>query len=70
VDHLRPAPSATWSRGGRGRRPCRGRFGECRGGGVLLVGDVLERFTLTYLPEGPAIDWTGEIDAWLDPLAA
>jgi len=30
----------------------------------------LERFTLAYLPEGPAIDWTGEIDAWLDPLAA
>src|SRR3954469_18391601 len=30
----------------------------------------LERFTLAYLSEGPAIDWTGEIDAWLDPLAA
>lgn len=30
----------------------------------------LERWTLAYLPEGPVIDWTGEIDAWLDPLAA
>ncbi|MDT0319054.1 lipid II:glycine glycyltransferase FemX [Streptomyces millisiae] len=30
----------------------------------------LERFTLAYLPEGPVIDWTGDIDAWLDPLAA
>jgi vancomycin resistance protein VanK len=30
----------------------------------------LERFTLAYLPEGPAVDWTGEIDAWLDPLTA
>ncbi|MGW0940832.1 lipid II:glycine glycyltransferase FemX, partial [Streptomyces sp. NPDC002666] len=29
-----------------------------------------DRFTLAYLPEGPVIDWTGEIDAWLDPLAA
>ncbi|MFC8825413.1 lipid II:glycine glycyltransferase FemX [Streptomyces sp. NPDC057137] len=47
--------------------------------GRQLVGTALvlhrpvprfERFTLAYLPEGPAIDWTGEIDAWLDPLAA
>ena len=30
----------------------------------------LERFTLAYLPEGPVIDWTGDIGAWLDPLAA
>jgi hypothetical protein len=30
----------------------------------------LERYTLAYLPEGPVIDWTGDIDAWLDPLAA
>jgi vancomycin resistance protein VanK len=30
----------------------------------------LERYTLAYLPEGPVIDWTGEIGAWLDPLAA
>ncbi|NUR61506.1 MAG: peptidoglycan bridge formation glycyltransferase FemA/FemB family protein [Catenulispora sp.] len=28
------------------------------------------RYTLAYLPGGPAIDWTGEISAWLDPLAA
>ncbi|WP_225850265.1 peptidoglycan bridge formation glycyltransferase FemA/FemB family protein [Streptomyces sp. HPF1205] len=30
----------------------------------------LGRFTLAYLPEGPVIDWTGEIGALLDPLAA
>jgi vancomycin resistance protein VanK len=30
----------------------------------------LRRSTLAYLPWGPVIDWTGEIDAWLDPLAA
>lgn len=30
----------------------------------------LERFTLAYLPEGPVIDWTGEIHEWLDPLSA
>jgi lipid II:glycine glycyltransferase (peptidoglycan interpeptide bridge formation enzyme) len=30
----------------------------------------LERFTLAYLSEGPVIDWTGDLDAWLDPLAA
>ncbi|MFC7625786.1 lipid II:glycine glycyltransferase FemX [Microlunatus sp. GCM10028923] len=30
----------------------------------------LERFTLAYLPDGPVIDWTGDLDAWLDPLAA
>src|SRR3954447_23149754 len=23
-----------------------------------------------YLPEGPVIDWTGEIAEWLEPLAA
>jgi vancomycin resistance protein VanK len=42
------------------------------GAGLVLHRPVprLERFTLAYLPEGPAIDWTGEIDAWLDPLAA
>ena len=41
------------------------------GAGLVLYRPVprLERFTLAYLPEGPAIDWTGEIDAWLDPLA-
>jgi vancomycin resistance protein VanK len=29
----------------------------------------LERYTLAYLAQGPVIDWSGEIDAWLDPLA-
>lgn len=42
------------------------------GAGLVLHRPVprLERYTLTYLPEGPVIDWTGDIDAWLDPLAA
>jgi vancomycin resistance protein VanK len=42
------------------------------GAGLVLHRPVprLERFTLAYLPEGPVIDWTGDLDAWLDPLAA
>jgi lipid II:glycine glycyltransferase (peptidoglycan interpeptide bridge formation enzyme) len=42
------------------------------GAGLVLHRPVprLERFTLAYLAEGPVIDWTGEIDTWLDPLAA
>jgi vancomycin resistance protein VanK len=42
------------------------------GAGLVLHRPVprLERFTLAYVPEGPVIDWTGEIDAWLEPLAA
>ncbi len=42
------------------------------GAGLVLHRPVprLERFTLAYLPEGPVIDWTGDIGAWLDPLAA
>jgi vancomycin resistance protein VanK len=42
------------------------------GAGLVLHRPVprLERFTLAYLPEGPVIDWTGEISVWLDPLAA
>ncbi|WP_406055570.1 lipid II:glycine glycyltransferase FemX [Kribbella sp. NBC_00889] len=42
------------------------------GAGLVLHRPVprLERYTLAYVPEGPVIDWTGEIDAWLDPLAA
>ncbi|MGX9888756.1 lipid II:glycine glycyltransferase FemX [Streptomyces sp. NPDC002276] len=42
------------------------------GAGLVLHRPVprLDRFTLAYLPEGPVIDWTDEIDAWLDPLAA
>jgi len=48
------------------RRPAAGR---CR---LVLHRPVprLDRFTLACLPEDPVIDWTGEIDAWLDPLAA
>ncbi|MGW1018534.1 lipid II:glycine glycyltransferase FemX [Streptomyces niveus] len=46
--------------------------GRLVGAGLILHRRVprLERFTLAYLPEGPVIDWTGEIGAWLDPLAA
>ncbi|MFH8445319.1 lipid II:glycine glycyltransferase FemX [Streptomyces sp. NPDC018026] len=46
--------------------------GRLVGAGLVLHRPVprLKRFTLAYLPEGPVIDWTGDIDAWLDPLAA
>ncbi|MFF7930535.1 peptidoglycan bridge formation glycyltransferase FemA/FemB family protein [Streptomyces sp. NPDC007940] len=46
--------------------------GRLVGAGLVLHRPVprLERFTLAYLAEGPVIDWTGDIDAWLDPLAA
>jgi vancomycin resistance protein VanK len=30
----------------------------------------LKRYTLAYLPEGPHIDWSGELADWLTPLAA
>ncbi|MEV6510769.1 peptidoglycan bridge formation glycyltransferase FemA/FemB family protein [Streptomyces sp. NPDC051642] len=42
------------------------------GAGLVLHRPVpkLDRYTLAYLPEGPVIDWTGDIDMWLDPLAA
>jgi len=30
----------------------------------------LRRYTLAYLPEGPAADWAGDITSWLDPLTA
>jgi vancomycin resistance protein VanK len=42
------------------------------GTGLVLHRSVprLERYTLAYLAEGPAIDWTGDLSAWLDPLAA
>ncbi|MEU3460779.1 peptidoglycan bridge formation glycyltransferase FemA/FemB family protein [Streptomyces sp. NPDC006733] len=45
---------------------------ELVGAGLVLHRPVprLERYTLAYLPEGPVIDWSGELDAWLDPLAA
>ncbi|MEV5967604.1 peptidoglycan bridge formation glycyltransferase FemA/FemB family protein [Kribbella sp. NPDC051952] len=42
------------------------------GVGLVLHRPVprFERYTLAYLPEGPVIDWTGEISEWLGPLAA
>jgi lipid II:glycine glycyltransferase (peptidoglycan interpeptide bridge formation enzyme) len=42
------------------------------GAGLVLHRPVprLERHTLAYLPQGPVIDWTGELGAWLDPLTA
>ncbi|MGA4837883.1 lipid II:glycine glycyltransferase FemX [Streptomyces sp. G45] len=42
------------------------------GAGLVLHRPVprLDRFTLAYLAEGPVIDWTGDLDPWLDPLAA
>ncbi|RKN39297.1 lipid II:glycine glycyltransferase FemX [Streptomyces hoynatensis] len=41
------------------------------GAGLVLYRPVprLDRLTLAYLPEGPVIDWAGEIDAFLGPLA-
>lgn len=46
--------------------------GELVGAGLVLHRPVprLERFTLAYLPQGPTIDWTGDIAEWLAPLAA
>ncbi|MHA4819268.1 lipid II:glycine glycyltransferase FemX [Streptomyces aculeolatus] len=45
---------------------------ELVGAGLVLHRPVprLDRFTLAYVPEGPAVDWTGDVGAWLDPLAA
>jgi vancomycin resistance protein VanK len=42
------------------------------GAGLVLHRPVpkLKRYTLAYLPEGPAIDWSGDIADWLDPLAS
>ncbi|UGQ13278.1 aminoacyltransferase [Yinghuangia sp. ASG 101] len=42
------------------------------GAGLVLHRPVprLERRTLAYLPEGPVVDWAGDLGAWLDPLAA
>lgn len=42
------------------------------GAGLVLHRPVpkLKRYTLAYLPEGPAIDWSGDLAEWLDPLAA
>ncbi|NUT51997.1 MAG: peptidoglycan bridge formation glycyltransferase FemA/FemB family protein [Saccharothrix sp.] len=46
--------------------------GRLVGAGLVLHRPVprLEHWTLAYLPQGPAIDWTGELGPWLDPLAA
>jgi vancomycin resistance protein VanK len=40
------------------------------GAGLVLYRPVprLDRFTLAYLPGGPDIDWTGDIQGWLKPL--
>lgn len=48
---------------------CDGR--ELVGAGLVLHRPVprLERLTLAYLPQGPAIDWSVDLDVWLDPLA-
>ncbi|WP_300681627.1 peptidoglycan bridge formation glycyltransferase FemA/FemB family protein [Nocardioides sp.] len=42
------------------------------GAGLVLHRPVpkLKRATLAYLPEGPSIDWSGDVATWLDPLAA
>lgn len=55
------------------RSECLGWFdgGQLVGAGLVLHRPVprLDRYTLAYLPQGPVIDWSGEIEAWLDPLA-
>lgn len=40
------------------------------GAGLVLHRPVprLRHRTLAYLPEGPVIDWTGDLGGWLDPL--
>ncbi|WP_307814096.1 peptidoglycan bridge formation glycyltransferase FemA/FemB family protein [Streptomyces sp. N35] len=45
--------------------------GQLVGAGLVLHRPVprLDRYTLAYLPQGPVIDWSGEIEAWLAPLA-
>lgn len=42
------------------------------GAGLVLHRLVpgLTRASLAYIPQGPAINWTGELSAWLKPLAA
>jgi lipid II:glycine glycyltransferase (peptidoglycan interpeptide bridge formation enzyme) len=42
------------------------------GAGLVLHRPVprLERLTLAYLPWGPAIDWGGDLEAWLGPMVA
>ncbi|MFD4995960.1 lipid II:glycine glycyltransferase FemX [Streptomyces buecherae] len=45
--------------------------GRLVGTGLVLHRPVprLDRYTLAYLPEGPVIDWSGDLAPWLDPLA-
>jgi lipid II:glycine glycyltransferase (peptidoglycan interpeptide bridge formation enzyme) len=45
---------------------------ELVGAGLVLHRPVppLRNRTLAYLPEGPVIDWTGDLGAWLDPMVA
>jgi vancomycin resistance protein VanK len=46
--------------------------GELVGATLVLHRPVprLKRFTLAYLPEGPAADWSGDLSTWLEPLTA
>ncbi|MDH2412821.1 peptidoglycan bridge formation glycyltransferase FemA/FemB family protein [Nocardioides sp. CER19] len=48
------------------------RGSELVGAGLVLHRPIprLKRYTLAYLPEGPSIDWSGDLAEWLDPLAA
>ncbi|HEY9354321.1 MAG TPA: peptidoglycan bridge formation glycyltransferase FemA/FemB family protein [Nocardioides sp.] len=53
-----------------------GWFDSLQGGALVGAALVLhrpvpklERFTLAYLPEGPSIDWSGDLAPWLEPLA-
>ncbi|MBO0841726.1 MAG: peptidoglycan bridge formation glycyltransferase FemA/FemB family protein [Nocardioides sp.] len=53
-----------------------GWFDSYRGGAVVGAALVLHRpvpklprYTLAYLPEGPVIDWSGDLEPWLSPLA-
>ncbi|MFB7763899.1 MULTISPECIES: lipid II:glycine glycyltransferase FemX [Streptomyces] len=46
--------------------------GRLVGAGLVLHRPVprLQRWTLAYLAQGPAIEWNGALGPWLDPLAA
>lgn len=41
------------------------------GAGLVLHRPLprLARTTLAYVPQGPSIDWTGDIESWLEPMA-
>ena len=55
-----------------------GWFRDDAGGGTLVGAALvlhrpvprLRRYTLAYLPEGPCIDWSGDLADWLDPLTS